>query len=255
MSEPLLSVSGLNVVFGGLLAVNDLDMTVNSGQIVGLIGPNGAGKTTAFNAITGRIKPNSGTILFKGTNITGWPPFRIAQFGITRTFQSIKLYDDLTVLENVMVAAHATIRYSFLEAMIGIGRYASDEKRVRAHSRELLDVVGLGDCAMEKAGTLPYGSQRRLEVARALALRPSLLLLDEPVAGMNPMETMDFVTVIRRLNKEMGLSIALIDHDMKFVMNVCDMIRVIDHGIPIAWGTPQQISTDEKVVAAYLGQG
>lgn len=255
MSQPLLSVSGLSVVFGGLLALNDLDFTIMKGQIVGLIGPNGAGKTTAFNAITGRIKPSSGTILFKGTDITGWPPFRIALFGITRTFQSIKLYDDLTVLENVMVAAHATIRYSFLEAMIGLGRYAGDEKRIRTESYELLDIVGLEDYAMEKSGALPYGSQRRLEVARALALRPSLLLLDEPVAGMNPMETMDFVNVINRLNKEMGLSIAVIDHDMKFVMNVCHMIRVIDHGVPIAWGAPQEVSQDERVLAAYLGQG
>jgi len=255
MNQKLLSVSGLNVVFGGLLAVNDLDITIESGQVVGLIGPNGAGKTTAFNAITGRIKPSAGTVLFKGTDVTGWPPFRIAQFGITRTFQSIKLYDDLTVLENVMVAAHATIKYSFLEAMVGVGRYARDEKLIRTQSYELLDVVGLGNYALEKAGTLPYGSQRRLEVARALALGPSLLLLDEPVAGMNPMETMDFVKVIRSINKYMGLSIALIDHDMKFVMNVCHKIRVIDHGIPIAWGTPQEIVADEKVVAAYLGQG
>lgn len=253
MNQPLLSVASLSIAFGGLSALNGLDITIENGQIVGLIGPNGAGKTTAFNAITGQIRPASGTVLFKGIDITGWPPSRVAQFGITRTFQNIKLYDELSVLENVMVAAHATIRYSFLEAMIGVGRYAADEKRIRKLAHELLELVGLGEYASEKAGTLPYGSQRRLEVARALALRPSLLLLDEPVAGMNPMETMDFVKVIHRLNKEMGLSIALIDHDMKFVMNVCHKIRVIDHGIPIAWGTPQEIATNEKVVAAYLG--
>jgi|UniRef100_A0A7C4AT79 branched-chain amino acid transport system ATP-binding protein len=255
MNQPLLAVSGLSVAFGGLLALNDLDIAIEKGQIVGLIGPNGAGKTTAFNAITGRIKPTAGSVLFKGVDITGWQPSRIAQFGITRTFQSIKLYDDLSVVENVMVAAHATIRYSFLEAMVGVGRYAQDEKRIRKQAHELLDIVGLGDYAMEKAAALPYGSQRRLEVARALALGPSLLLLDEPVAGMNPMETMDFVKVIQRLNEEMGLSIGLIEHDMKFVMNVCHKIRVIDHGIPIAWGAPQEIAANEQVVAAYLGHG
>ncbi|MDQ1240191.1 MAG: branched-chain amino acid transport system ATP-binding protein [Thermodesulfobacteriota bacterium] len=255
MADSFFQVSDLSVVFGGLTALNGLDFHIEQGQIVGLIGPNGAGKTTAFNVISGRMKPTSGRVRFKGVDITGWPAPRVAQAGITRTFQSIKLYEDLTVIENVMVAAHSKVRYSFVEAIVGLGRFSREERRVYDQAQELLKLMGLAEQAHEKAGVLPYGSQRKLEIARALALEPSLLLLDEPVAGMNPVETRDFTHLLKRMNRDMGLTIGLIDHDMKFVMNVCNRIKVIDHGLPIAWGTPDEICQDERVIRAYLGQG
>ena len=254
MKSPLFRLDRLSVMFGGLSALSGLDMEIDKGDIVGLIGPNGAGKTTAFNAITGRIRPTSGKIFFRGKDITGWPAPRIAQNGITRTFQSIKLYDDLTVIENVMVAGHASIRYSFIEAIFGLGRYGSDERRIRSQAEGLLELMGLMDVASDKARTLPYGRQRKLEIARALALEPELLLLDEPVARMNPMETIEFGKLLLKLHTDMNLAIGLIDHDMKFVMDVCHKIKVIDHGVPLAWGTPNEIRNDKKVIAAYLGK-
>jgi len=254
MKSMLFRLDRLSVMFGGLSALSGLDMEIDKGDIVGLIGPNGAGKTTAFNAITGRIRPTSGKIFFRGKDITGWPAPRIAQNGITRTFQSIKLYDDLTVIENVMVAGHASIRYSFIEAIFGLGRYGSDERRIRNQAEGLLELMGLMDVASDKARTLPYGRQRKLEIARALALEPELLLLDEPVAGMNPMETIEFGKLLLKLHTDMNLAIGLIDHDMKFVMDVCHKIKVIDHGVPLAWGTPHEIRNDKKVIAAYLGK-
>jgi len=254
MKSALFRLDRLSVMFGGLSALSGLDMEIDKGDIVGLIGPNGAGKTTAFNAITGRIRPTSGKIFFRGKDITGWPAPRIAQNGITRTFQSIKLYDDLTVIENVMVAGHASIRYSFIEAIFGLGRYGSDERRIRNQAEGLLELMGLMDVASDKARTLPYGRQRKLEIARALALEPELLLLDEPVAGMNPMETIEFGKLLLKLHTDMNLAIGLIDHDMKFVMDVCHKIKVIDHGVPLAWGTPNEIRNDKKVIAAYLGK-
>ena len=254
MKSTLFRLDRLSVMFGGLSALSGLDMEIDKGDIVGLIGPNGAGKTTAFNAITGRIRPTSGKIFFRGKDITGWPAPRIAQNGITRTFQSIKLYDDLTVIENVMVAGHASIRYSFIEAIFGLGRYGSDERRIRSQAEGLLELMGLMDVASDKARTLPYGRQRKLEIARALALEPELLLLDEPVAGMNPMETIEFGKLLLKLHTDMNLAIGLIDHDMKFVMDVCHKIKVIDHGVPLAWGTPNEIRNDKKVIAAYLGK-
>ena len=254
MKSTLFRLDRLSVMFGGLSALSGLDMEIDKGDIVGLIGPNGAGKTTAFNAITGRIRPTSGKIFFRGKDITGWPAPRIAQNGITRTFQSIKLYDDLTVIENVMVAGHASIRYSFIEAIFGLGRYGSDERRIRSQAEGLLELMGLMDVASDKARTLPYGRQRKLEIARALALEPELLLLDEPVAGMNPMETIEFGKLLLKLHTDMNLAIGLIDHDMKFVMDVCHKIKVIDHGVPLAWGTPHEIRNDKKVIAAYLGK-
>lgn len=255
MSRPLFQVNGLCVNFGGLAALKDLELTVNEGEIIGLIGPNGAGKTTTFNAITGRVKPSAGTVLFEGKNITGWKSPNVARTGITRTFQNIRLYEDLTVIENVMVAGHAAVRYSIFEAVFGLGRFKRDEKTVRERAGYLLELMGLDRLAEEKASSLPYGSQRKLEVARALALRPKLLLLDEPVAGMNTPETAEFTELLARLHAEFSLSILLIEHDMRFVMDVCRMIRVIDHGMPIAWGTPEEIRNDENVIRAYLGTG
>ncbi|MBI4966356.1 MAG: ABC transporter ATP-binding protein [Desulfomonile tiedjei] len=255
MTEPLFRIAELSVLFGGLAALNNLDLDIGRGEIIGLIGPNGAGKTTAFNAITGRIRPTTGKVTFQGTDITGWKAHRVARAGIARTFQNIRLYSDLTVRENVMVACHSWINYSFLEAVIGLGRFAGDEHRVLARAEELLEIMGLTQMRNEKASSLPYGSQRKLEIARALALDPVLLLLDEPVAGMNPIETQDFSRLLTKLHTDLNLTIGLIEHDMSFVMGVCHKIRVIDHGIPIAWGTPKEIQRDEKVIKAYLGTG
>jgi len=253
MTEPLFSIRELSVVYGGLAALNNLDLDIGRGEIIGLIGPNGAGKTTAFNAITGRTRPTSGRVMFQGEDITGWKAHRVARSGIARTFQNIRLYSDLTVRENVMVACHSRIHYSFLEAVIGLGRFTRDERFVLDKAEELLETMGLTDMADEKASALPYGSQRKLEIARALALDPVLLLLDEPVAGMNPMETQEFGRLLTKLHSECDLSIGLIEHDMSFVMGVCHKVKVIDHGVPIAWGTPKEIQKNERVVEAYLG--
>ncbi len=251
----LLDVRNLSVLFGGVLALNKLSLKIAAGEIIGLIGPNGAGKTTAFNVVTGRIKGSSGSIFFCGRDITGWSPSKIARNGIARTFQSIKLYEDLSVIENVMIAAHSSISYSFLEAILGLGRFSRDESRIRYRAFELLELMNLQELAAERASSLPYGSQRKLEIARALALGPKLLLLDEPVAGMNPTETREFGDFILRLRDNLSIGIGLIDHDMSFVMEVCDRIRVIDHGVPIAWGMPTQVRNDKDVIAAYLGVG
>lgn len=255
MNENLLRIHGLVVQFGGICAVNSLNLSINRSEIIGLIGPNGAGKTTAFNVITGIVKPESGKLFFLEQEITGKPTPVIARTGIARTFQNIRLYDDLTVVENVMVAAHCAISYSFLEAIIGLGRFGKDERRIKSRAQDLLELMGLAHLGGEKANSLPYGSQRKLEIARALALEPKLLLLDEPVAGMNPTETSEFGEFIMKLRKDMSLGIGLIEHDMSFVMHVCDKIKVIDHGVEIAWGVPHEIRNDEKVIKAYLGEG
>jgi len=255
MMEPLFRIEKLSVLFGGLAALSNLDLEIGRGEIIGLIGPNGAGKTTAFNAIAGGLRPTGGRVIFQGQDITGWKSFRVARAGIVRTFQNIRLYSDLTVRENVMVACHSSIHYSFVEAVIGMGRFARDERHVLTKAEKLLETMGLLDMADEKASALPYGSQRKLEIARALALDPIMLLLDEPVAGMNPMETLDFGRLLAKLHMECELSIGLIEHDMSFVMDVCHKIKVIDHGVPIAWGTPKEIQKDERVIKAYLGAG
>jgi branched-chain amino acid transport system ATP-binding protein len=253
-SATLLKTNELSVTFGGLNALSGLDLEINRREIVGLIGPNGAGKTTAFNAITGIVKPSRGDVFLRGDNITGLKSPQVARAGIARTFQNIRLYDDLTVTENVMVAGHAAIRYTFIEGVFGIGRFRSDEEKIYGKAGVLLEIMGLSSVANEKASSLPYGSQRKLEMARALALEPDLLLLDEPVAGMNPGETSDLGNIVLKLRDEMDLTVGLIEHDMGFVMGICDRIKVIDHGVPIAWGTPEQIRSDPKVIAAYLGE-
>jgi branched-chain amino acid transport system ATP-binding protein len=254
VKSPFFRTENLTVVFGGLAALTSLDVEIQEGEIIGLIGPNGAGKTTAFNAITGLVRPTRGRVIFRDSDITGWRAPRVALRGIARTFQNIRLYQDLTVIENVMVAAHSSVRYSVLEAISRLGRFHEDESRIREKAEYLLGLMGLMEFAEKRAGSLPYGRQRKLEIARALALNPKLLLLDEPVAGLNPSETMEFSQLVRKLRSDLSLTIGLIEHDMGFVMDVCHKIRVIDHGIPIAWGTPSEIQNDPKVIAAYLGE-
>ena len=249
-----LELDHVTVRFGGLIAVNDLQMSIKEGELVGLIGPNGAGKTTVFNAITGQFPPTSGRIFFEGKDITGLPPHIITTLGIARTFQNVRLFGGLPVIDNVLVSYHSHIRSSFFEAIVRSPRYLREETNMRDHAMELLRRVGLDHLARERAGNLPYGQQRRLEIARALATAPKLLLLDEPAAGMNPAETLQLMDFIREIKEEFGLTILLIEHDMKVVMGICERIRVLDYGISIAEGSPSEIQSNARVIQAYLGE-
>ncbi len=240
--------------FGGLCAVSDFSMKVNSGEIVGLIGPNGAGKTTIFNMITGFLTPASGRVVWRGEDLRGLPAHRITARGIARTFQNIRLFTDMTVLENVMVSFHQKIRAHFWEAMFGLPGYRREEKRIREHALGFLDDLGLADLAGAKAGGLAYGQQRRIEIARALATQPKLLLLDEPAAGMNPRESEQLAELVRRLRDKYGLTVLLIEHDMKFVMGLCERIKVVVYGIAVAEGTPAEVQKNPAVIKAYLGE-
>jgi len=239
--------------FGGLKAVSDFSIKLERGELTGLIGPNGAGKTTVFNMITGMLRPTAGDITWKGENITRLPSHLITARGIARTFQNIKLFADMSVLENVMVSCHYSIDSSFLAAMLGLPKHRREEKRIREHSLKYLGEAGLAPLAFEKAQNLPYGLQRKLEIARALATEPGMLLLDEPAAGMNPMEKMELAAFIRRIREKSGITIFLIEHDMKFVMNICERIKVINYGQSIAEGSPDEIRSDPEVISAYLG--
>lgn len=249
-----LQLEHLLMQFGGLTAVNNFSVTLNPGELIGLIGPNGAGKTTVFNMITGVLTPTSGRVTWGRENITRLSAQQIAAKGIARTFQNIRLFVDLTVLENVLVSFHYDLGAYFWEAMLGLPRYRREEARIRAEAMEFLEDLGLAHLASEKAGGLPYGQQRRLEIARALATRPGLLLLDEPAAGMNPQETMELAKLLEVLRKKYALTIFLIEHDMKFVMRVCERIKVLDYGITIAEGTPVEIQSNAEVIKAYLGE-
>jgi branched-chain amino acid transport system ATP-binding protein len=246
-------LENLVMQFGGLTAVNDFSLTLEPGELVGLIGPNGAGKTTSFNMITGTLAPTSGKVIWRDQDVTGQPIHRITAMGIARTFQNIRLYGDMTALENVMVSFHHKLRSHFWDAVLGLPGYRREEARVRQMSMDLLAELGLTRFSAEKASILPYGQQRRLEIARALATRPKLLLLDEPAAGMNPQETMELAQLVRDLLRKYSLTIILIEHDMKFVMGLCDRIKVLDYGITIAEGTPSEIQSNPDVIKAYLG--
>ncbi len=251
--EPLLKSSHVVEMFGGLKAVSDFNIYINPGELIGLIGPNGAGKTTAFNLFTGVYQPTSGTIEFDGQNIAGLKPYEITQRGIARTFQNIRLFSELSVLDNVKIAFHNHVKYGVAEAVFRVGRYFDEEAAVDEESRRLLDIFKLGDKAEETAKNLPYGAQRRLEIARALAAKPKLLLLDEPAAGMNPQETHELMEMIRWIRDQFSLTILLIEHDMSLVMGICERIYVLEYGEIIAHGTPEQVQHNPEVIRAYLG--
>ncbi len=250
----LLRLEKATIRFGGLVAVKDLGFSVAEGELFGLIGPNGAGKTTVFNLITGVYAPTSGAILFRGEEVQGRPPHRLAAAGIARTFQYIRLFPDLSVLDNVMVSRHMRKRQGLLGAIFRGPDFLREEEEFRADAARLLDLFQMGHLAGERAANLPYGSQRRLEIARALAAKPSLLLLDEPAAGMNPQESADLMRLIRRLRDEFKVSILLVEHNMKVVMGVCERIQVLVHGEGVAVGKPEEIRKDAKVIEAYLGK-
>ncbi len=252
MSE-LLRTENVSEVFGGLKAVTDFNIHLDRGELVGLIGPNGAGKTTAFNMLTGVYQPTTGTITFEGKSIVGLKPYQVTQRGIARTFQNIRLFSELTVLENVKIAFHYHVKYSVFEAVFRVGRYFKEEEEIDKEAHQLLKIFHLDDKANEVAKNLPYGAQRRLEIARALAAKPKLLLLDEPAAGMNPQETKELMEMIRWIRQEFGLTILLIEHDMSLVMGICERIYVLEYGEIIAEGTPAEIKENPEVIRAYLG--
>jgi branched-chain amino acid transport system ATP-binding protein len=250
----LLRLERVDKIFGGLRALKQVSFEVPEKAIFGLIGPNGAGKTTLFNVITGVYRPDAGHILFDGVDISGETPARIAGRCVARTFQNIRLFRNMTVEENVMVAGHHLHQSSMLAAMLRTRSHAVDEARLSKRAHELLEIMGLAKHAREEAGSLPYGSQRRLEIARALMLKPKLLLLDEPAAGMNSQEASELERQIRFLRDEMGLTIVLVEHNMAVVMSVCEVVHVVDHGETIAHGTPEHVKKDPAVLAAYLGK-
>ena len=253
MAQDLLKATDVSMVFGGLSAVSDLNLHIREGELLGLIGPNGAGKTTAFNLFTGVYQPTTGEITFKGKSIVGLAPYQITERGIARTFQNIRLFGELSVLDNVKIAYHCHMNYGLLESFLRVGRYWEEERRLEEEAHRLLEIFHLGDLAQEKAKNLPYGAQRRLEIARALAAQPSLLLLDEPAAGMNPQETLELMEMIRWVKKDFGITILLIEHDMSLVMGICERIYVLEYGAIIANGTPEEIRSNPEVIRAYLG--
>jgi branched-chain amino acid transport system ATP-binding protein len=242
------------IQFGGLVAVNDVSFSVPAGSVVSLIGPNGAGKTTFFNVLTGLYRPSAGRVWLGDRDVTGLPPHKIASYGLARTFQNIRLFNLMTAEENVLVAMHSHLKSGIVGTVFGLVRQRREERRAYERARELLEFVGIGKVRDEYARNLSYGDQRRLEVARALALNPRVLLLDEPTAGMNPQESIRFTDFVYRVRDEVGLSVLLIEHDMSVVMRVSERITVLDRGERIAEGTPDEIRSNQRVIEAYLGK-
>ena len=252
--ETVLELKEVNKAFGGVQAVKDMTFKIERHELAGLIGPNGAGKTTIFNLVTGVYDVTSGSIEFKGKNINKLKTFQVISLGIARTFQNLRLFGASTVLDNIKTAAQQHYKYSFAEAVTHMGRWRGMEKATRDEGMQLLEKVGLADRADQVAGTLPYGLQRRVEIARALALRPELLLLDEPAAGMNPSETAELMENIVKIRDTFGIAIMLIEHDMSLVMNICEGICVLNFGKVIAKGTAEEIQNNDAVIEAYLGK-
>lgn len=250
----LLKVDNVSMVFGGLRAVSNLAMHIDEGELIGLIGPNGAGKTTAFNMITGVYTPTEGKVYFNGQQSSGKKSYQVTQMGMARTFQNIRLFSELSVIDNVKIAYNMHVTYNLADAIVRDGKYLSEEEFITQKALDLLKIFHLEEEAHEVAKNLPYGKQRRLEIARALATEPKLLLLDEPAAGMNPQETKELMEMIRWIRKEFNLSILLIEHDMGLVMGVCERIYVLEYGMKIAEGTPDEIKQNARVIEAYLGE-
>ncbi len=250
----LLKVDNVSMVFGGLRAVSNLSLHIDEGELIGLIGPNGAGKTTAFNMITGVYTPTEGKVYFNGQQSSGKKSYQVTQMGMARTFQNIRLFSELSVIDNVKIAYNMHVTYNLADAIVRDGKYLSEEEFITQKALDLLKIFHLEEEAHEVAKNLPYGKQRRLEIARALATEPKLLLLDEPAAGMNPQETKELMEMIRWIRKEFNLSILLIEHDMGLVMGVCERIYVLEYGMKIAEGTPEEIKHNTRVIEAYLGE-
>ena len=250
----LLKVDNVSMVFGGLRAVSNLSMHIDEGELIGLIGPNGAGKTTAFNMITGVYTPTEGKVYFNGQQSSGKKSYQVTQMGMARTFQNIRLFSELSVIDNVKIAYNMHVTYNLADAIVRDGKYLSEEEFITQKALDLLKIFHLEEEAHEVAKNLPYGKQRRLEIALALATEPKLLLLDEPAAGMNPQETKELMEMIRWIRKEFNLSILLIEHDMGLVMGVCERIYVLEYGMKIAEGTPEEIKQNARVIEAYLGE-
>ena len=250
----ILKIEGLTKVFGGLTAVSNLNLSIPQGRIYGLIGPNGAGKTTVFNMITGIYQPTRGIVEAEGKSLAGLKPNQIAQAGVARTFQNLRLFKKLTALENIIIAGQYNTKYNLVTAVLQNRAFKEEEKRLRQEALQLLDLVGLSEYAEYKASNLPYGHQRRLEIARALALKPKILLLDEPAAGMNPEESLALMGFIRDIKDKFGLTILLIEHHMEIVMGICEHIVVLNFGVEIAHGSPEEIQNNPEVITAYLGE-
>jgi branched-chain amino acid transport system ATP-binding protein len=254
MSDVLLKVSGLCMRFGGLLAVDHVEFDVRRDEVFAIIGPNGAGKTTVFNCVGGFYKPTAGEIVMDGRPITGLPSHGVARHGLVRTFQNVRLFKQLTVLENLLVAQHTQVDTRLLSGLLKLKSYRQAEADALARAAQWLDFMGLRQYANREAGNLAYGHQRRLEIARCMITKPRLLMLDEPAAGLNPQEKQDLQRLIDRLRREFGVAVLLIEHDMSLIMGISDRILVMEHGKPIMTGTPQEVRNDERVVKAYLGE-